>query len=59
MLQIKHNSQGGVDAAHFFETEITHAAAEANRIDRRGLFSQDSRDSAIDVDFGPTACRPS
>jgi len=59
VLQIKRNSQGGVNAAHFFETEITHAVAEATRIDCRGLFSQHPRDAAVDLDFGPKACGPS
>jgi hypothetical protein len=59
VLQIKHNSQGGVNTAHFFETEITHAVAEATRIDCRGLFSQHPRDSAVDLDLGPKACGPS
>jgi hypothetical protein len=39
VLQIKHNSESGVDAAQFFGTEITHAVAESTRIDCRGLFS--------------------
>jgi hypothetical protein len=39
VLQNKHNSESGVDAAQFFETEITHAVAESTRIDCRGLFS--------------------
>ena len=43
-LQIKHDSQGGVNAAHFVEIEITHAVAEATRIDCCGLFSQHPRD---------------
>jgi hypothetical protein len=54
-LQIEHNSQGGVDAAHFFETEITHGVAEANRIDCCGLLSQHPRDLAVDLDVGPKA----
>jgi hypothetical protein len=58
-LQIKHNPQGGVNAAHFFEAEITHAVAEATRIDCRGLFSQHPRDSAVDVNFWPKARGPS
>jgi hypothetical protein len=37
-LQIKHDSQSGVNAPQLFEAEITHAVAEATRIDCRGLF---------------------
>jgi len=56
---MKHNSQGGVNAVHLFETEITHAVAESTRVDCRGLFSQHPRDSAVDLDLGSKACGPS
>jgi hypothetical protein len=59
VLEIKHNAQGGVNAAHLFETEITHAVAQATGIDCRGLFGQHPCDSAVDLDFGPKACGPS
>ena len=55
LLQVQHNPQGRVDAAHLFEAEITHAVAESTGIDRRGLFSQPPCDSATDLDLGPKA----
>jgi hypothetical protein len=58
VLQIQHDPQGGVNAAHIFEAEITHAVAQSTGIDRRGLFSQHPRDAAIDLDLGPKACGP-
>jgi hypothetical protein len=58
MLQIQHDPQGGVNAAHIFEAEITHAVAQSTGIDHRGLFSQHPRDAAIDLDLGPKACGP-
>lgn len=59
VLEIKHNSQGGGNAVHLFETEITHAVAESTGVDCRGLFSQHACDSAVDLDFGSKACGPS
>ena len=57
-LQIQHDPQGRVDAAHLVEAEITHAVAEPAGIDRRSLFSQHARDTAVDLDLGPKACGP-
>jgi len=45
VLQIQHDPQGVVNAAHIFEAEITHAIAQSTGIDRRGLFSQHPRDA--------------
>jgi hypothetical protein len=58
LLEVQHNPQGCVDAAHLFETEMTHTVAESTGIDRRGLFSQHAGDVAIDLDLGPKACGP-
>jgi hypothetical protein len=58
VLQVKHNAESRVNAAHLVETEITHVFSESTGIDRRGLFSQHPRDSAIDLDLGPKACGP-
>jgi hypothetical protein len=55
-LQVQHNPQGRVNAAHLFEAEIAHGVAESTGIDRRGLFSQHPRDAAVDLDLGPKAC---
>jgi hypothetical protein len=43
VLQVKHDPESRVNAAHLFETEITQAVAESTGIDRRGLFSQHPR----------------
>ena len=58
LLQVQHNPQGCIYAAHLFEAEITHAVAESTGIDRRSLFSQHPRDAAGDLDLGPKACGP-
>jgi hypothetical protein len=55
---VQHNPESRVNAPHLFETEITHAVAESTGINRRGLFSQHTRDAAIDFDLGPKACGP-
>jgi hypothetical protein len=55
VLEIKHDSQGGVNAVHLFETETTQAVAESTRIDCRGLFGQHPCDLAVDLDFGSKA----
>jgi hypothetical protein len=55
VLQIEHDSQCGVNATHLFETEVTHAVAEATGINGRGLFGQHPSDPAVDLDFGPKA----
>ena len=56
VLQVEHNPQSRVDATHIFEAQVTHAVAESTGIDRRGLFSQYARDTAVDLDLGPKAC---
>ena len=56
LLQVEHDPQGCVDATHIFEAKVTHAVAESTGIDRRGLFSEHARDTAIDLDVGPKAC---
>jgi hypothetical protein len=58
MLEIKHNPQGRVNAAHIFEAKVTHAASEPIGIDRRGLFSRHTRDAAVDLNFRAKACGP-
>jgi hypothetical protein len=58
LLQVQHNPESSVNAAHLFETEIAYGIAQSTRIDGRGLFSQHPRDAAIDLDLGPKACGP-
>jgi hypothetical protein len=58
VLKVQRDPQGGVNAAHIFEAEITHAVAQSTGIDRRGLFSQHTGDAASDLDLGPKACGP-
>ena len=56
VLQVEHNPQSRVDATHIFEAQVTHAVAESTGVDRRGLFSQHARDTAVYLDLGPKAC---
>ena len=57
-LEIQHDAQGRVNAAHLFATEITHALTEPTGVHRCRLFSQHPRDAATDLDLRSKACGP-
>jgi hypothetical protein len=58
VLQVQHNPQGRVNAAHLVEAEITDAVAESAGIDRCGLFGEYPRDATVDLNFRAKACGP-
>lgn len=55
-LEIQHNPQRCVDAAHLFEVEIAHTFAQSSGVNRCGLFGQHPSEAATYLNLRPKAC---
>jgi hypothetical protein len=55
-LEIQHNPQRCVDAAHLFEVEIAHTFAQSSGVNRCGLFGQHPSEAATYLNLRPKDC---
>ena len=51
VLQIKDDTQSGVEVAKFFAAEVSDAVAQAAGIDRRSLFGEYASRAAVDFNL--------
>lgn len=57
-LQGQDQPQRGVDEPELVERQVADAGTETGRVDRRGLFGEDTRRSPGDLDLRPEAGWP-